>query len=134
MSAKHRGRPEHVGRWVFQQINGVWYVFPAENTDDGCVYWGAVAISTDKTKLLEVFSPTRSILRDAMLALHEVLADLEAEYENTRHAAELCPSRRQRRGLEDLAAVYEKRLSSLRQFFDWDIYHDCAPAQTSEAA
>lgn len=78
-------------------------------------------------------SDPRTLLRDAMLALHLVLSELELEYENTVAAAELCPSRRQRRGLESLAAVYSQRLNSLRQFFDWDVYNDRQPANAVAA-
>lgn len=62
----------------------------------------------------------------AMGALHGVLDELETEYENTVAAADLCPSRRQRRGLEQLAARCEHQLNLLRQFFDWDVYLDRA--------
>jgi hypothetical protein len=138
-----RGVAIPCGRWVVQSIQvtlhqtPVWYVFPSEKTDDGREYWGACASSVDLGELLAGFgiadSFRRAHLRDSMLALHEVLSELETEYENTMAAAELCPSRRQRRGLENLAEVYSKRLNSLRQFFDWDVYHDRAPANAEAA-
>lgn len=74
------------------------------------------------------------VLFQAMGALHEVLSDLELDYENTRHAAALCPSRRQRRGLELLCEHYDAQLKKLRQFFDWDVYEDRAPVAPAEAA
>lgn len=73
------------------------------------------------------------VLLDAMLALHDVLSELEIEYENTVAAANLCPSRRQRRGLEMLADRYHEQLTKLRQFFDWDVYLDRMPATEAKS-
>lgn len=73
------------------------------------------------------------VLRGAMLALAEVLADLEIDLGNTLRAAKRSNSPRQRRGLMNLAARYEAQLNRLRVFFDWDVYHDRAPSH-SEAA
>jgi hypothetical protein len=75
-----------------------------------------------------------NVLRDAMLELADVLADLEIDMANTLRAAKRCNSPRQRRALTSLAARYEAQLNRLRVFFDWDIYHDRVPTVESEAA
>lgn len=74
-----------------------------------------------------------NILRDAMLELANVLADLEIDLANTLRAAKASNSPRQRRGLLSLAARYEAQLNRLRVFFDWDVYHDRAPANAEAA-
>jgi hypothetical protein len=65
-----------------------------------------------------------AILFEAMGALYAVLVELETEIENTRAAAGLCPSRRQRRGLEMLVEHYEQQHAKLARFFDSDAYLD----------
>lgn len=93
-----------------------------------------VTVATDPKAAPTVGAVTGpDVLRDAMLELADVLADLEIDMANTLRAAKRSNSPRQRRGLLNLAARCEAQLNRLRVFFDWDVYHERVPAH-SEAA
>jgi hypothetical protein len=63
-----------------------------------------------------------TILREAMIALHGVLADLEADIAEETQVAESTPSVARHHNARQLVELWENQHFKLAQFFDWDVY------------
>ena len=68
------------------------------------------------------FAVDDTILREAMIALHEVLAGLEMDIEDEREVASSTTSVARHHNARQLIELWEDQHFKLAQFFDWDVY------------